>query len=406
MRRITFLLLAGSLALVACGGDSGDTDAATPDVTEESADDLGGTDQQQPIPAFTVVNFNAGLAAGYVDYAPERLPLLGPALSALQADVVCLEEVWTDADAAALIAATQAVFPHSYREATSDGGGSAEPACTVDEIGPLQTCALANCAEVAAENLATCVLGKCGPEFQSVSDACQGCLASQIGKPLADMVANCTTSSGGKYAYEGRNGVLLLSKHPLASTEFLQFESYVNARVVLHARVEAPGLTPDVFCTHLTADLSADLEYAGTYGSWGEEQGAQIDQMLTWIGEKAASVDGPVVLAGDLNCGPAFLPDGITGEHVENYDKLTDADWADPFAEATGVVCSWCGDNPLVGGGDSTILDHVLVKGTGFTSSAARVLDQPVEIQSGGAAVQTRLSDHYGVSVTVVFPAL
>lgn len=403
MRRIAFLLLfAGALALVACGGDSGDTDAATPDVTEESADDLGGTDQQQPAPNLTVVSYNTGLAAGYVDYATERLPLLGPAIAALEADVVCLQEVWTDADAAALIDATKAAFPHSYREVTENAAGSGAPACTVAELDPLKACALANCAGVPTENLATCVLGKCSAEFGAISSGCQGCLSSQIGNPLDDMVTACTTSAGAEFAYEGRNGVLLLSKHPLATTEFVQFESYVNARVVLHATLDAPALdNPDVFCTHLTADLSADLEYGGTYGSWGEEQGAQIDEMLTWIDGKASSE--LVVVAGDFNCGPAVAP-AVVAEHAENYEKFAGAQFSDPYVEATGVACSWCGDNPLVGGGDSTILDHVFVKGAS-EALPVRVLDQPVEIESNGT-VQTRLSDHYGVQVTINPPAL
>ena len=390
---------------VACGGDSGGSDATTADtVTGDTAADTAGTDTTPAAPTFTVVNFNAGLAAGYVDYAPDRLPLIGAALAAQPADVICLQEVWTDADAQAVIDATKTAFPHSYREATVDEGGGAEPACTTAEIDPLQACVVANCDGVPTENLATCVLGKCGAEFQAVSSGCQTCLASQIGKPLADMVTACTTSAGGSYAYEGRNGVLLLSKLPFKATEVHTFSSYMNVRVVLHAQIDAADLgNPDVYCTHLTADLDPDIQYGGTYGSWGEEQGAQIDDLLTWMdGSQTSEL---VVLSGDLNCGPELTAKGIEGAHADNYAKLTAAGFVDPFADAADVECSWCADNPLVTDGKNLILDHVLLRSDDVTAAAARVLDQAVEVTSAGAPVATRLSDHYGVSVTATFPA-
>lgn len=398
------LLLALPLAL-ACESTSDGTDNGPVPDTIPEVDVI--PDTGQPGPDFTMVTFNAGLATGYVDYAPDRLPLLGPALSALATDVVCLEEVWTDEDAQAVIDATKAVFPHSYREATTDEGAAAGPACTTTELDPLKACAVANCDGVPAENLATCVLGKCGTEFGAITEACQTCLASQLGNPLDDMVAVCTTESGGQYAYAGRNGVLLLSKHPLGTKEMIRFDSYLNVRVALHAVVQDPQLgNVDVFCTHLTADLS-DVAYGGKEASWGAEQGKQIDALLQWIEQKRTAV--VTLLGGDLNCGPAGTAGGVVAEHGENYAKFaaaTAAGWVDPYVQQAGDTCTWCGNNPLVGGGSSTIIDHVMVRsGAGFQTEATRVLDGAVELPLT-PPVTSRLSDHYGIQVTVTVPLI
>jgi endonuclease/exonuclease/phosphatase family metal-dependent hydrolase len=389
MRR-TLVSVFSILALFAACDDAGGG-------TDVPGDTHGG-----PGPDFTVVSFNTGLAAGYVDYAPDRLPLIGPALAALEADVICLQEVWTDDDNDALIEATKTAFPYRYRKVTEDTSGGGEAACTSTELDPLAACATTNCAEEPPENLGTCVLSFCGTEFGGITEGCQTCLVSQLGKPLSEMVTACTTGSGGQYAYEGRNGVLLLSKHPFAATQYKEFPSYLNVRVALHARVQDPQMgNVDVFCTHLTADLS-DVNYGGTYDSWGDEQGAQADALVQWIeAEREAVV---VVLTGDLNCGPA-IGDDIAAEHAENYDKFTAASYVDPYAASAGVTCTWCGDNPLVGGGASSVIDHVLVRGSGFQAEAERVLDTPVTLP-GPPEVQTRLSDHYGVSVTVTVPLI
>lgn len=386
MRHFPILAIPFLFLLGACEGSSGD---------ETGKDTHGG-----PGPDFTVVSFNAGLAAGYVDHASERQPLIGPALAALEADVICLQEVWTDDDNQALIDAAKAVFPHHYREVTEDESGGGEAACTSEEMDPLAACAMAACDGVDAENLATCVLGNCGDEFGAISEACQTCLVSQIGQPLEEMVTACTTGSGGQYAYEGRNGVLLLSKHPFAKTEKTQFTSYLNVRVALHAQVQDPQMgIVDVFCTHLTADLG-DVAYGGTYDSWGDEMGAQVTELIQWVEQKRSAV--LVVVAGDMNCGPEG-PGGITAEYPLNYAKFTTAGYGDPFAEADDATCTWCGDNPLVGGGESHIIDHVLVRGSGFQTEAERVLDAPVTLSGD---VLSRLSDHYGVSVTVTVPLI
>lgn len=57
----------------------------------------------------------------------------------------------------------------------------------------------------------------------------------------------------------------------------------------------------EIVCTHLTAGLS-HVPYPGR-GSWLEEQTWQIDELLAFIDRKALGTT-PIVVVGDLNCGP------------------------------------------------------------------------------------------------------
>ncbi|HOU54445.1 MAG TPA: endonuclease/exonuclease/phosphatase family protein [Myxococcota bacterium] len=418
MRHGGWLVLA--LLWAACGSSSGGDDLGARDVpsdtevpsltdlpagAEESMDaqDLGEAPDHQEIgPDFTVVTYNTGLAVGYVDWAPQRVPFIGEAIRSLEADVVCLQEVWADMDGDAIIQATSTVFPHSFRMLTSDESGGEAAACTSQELDPLAACTRDHCSDVPPENLANCVLGNCGDQFNAISSTCQTCLVSQLGNTLDDMVAACSGGAGGQYAYGGRNGLLLLSRHPLTNQETLVFESYLNRRVALHVVVQDPSLgAVDVYCTHLTADLS-DVPYGGTKGSWGAEQGLQVDALTQWVEQTRSAV--VVVVAGDMNCGPEGT-NGVTAEHGENYQKFLAAGFSDPYFTQHGDTCSWCADNPLVGGGSSSNIDHVFVRGSWPFSTSSRVLDQPVTLP-GPPEVETRLSDHYGVSVTVVVPLI
>ncbi|HEX9258812.1 MAG TPA: endonuclease/exonuclease/phosphatase family protein, partial [Acidimicrobiales bacterium] len=134
-------------------------------------------------------------------------------------------------------------------------------------------------------------------------------------------------------------------------------------------------------------------------GSWQAEQRSQIDRLVALIAEKAPA-GAPVVVLGDLNAGPALS--GIAGEAPENYAVLPASGLAVPYVDAPAPECTFCADNPLVGGADddqSVLIDHVMVRGLRSTG-VDRVLDQPVLIGTS----ESRLSDHYGVKVALAAP--
>ncbi len=405
---LTGLVLSALLAAVGCSpdGDSDENSDAGGDTDVDSgADDAGA----EGAGAVAFATYNAGLAVGFVDYAEERLPLVGAGLAALEADVVCLQEVWLSEHIDALVAASKDTFPHAHYEMTEDDmdagsgdAGSGDPACTEEEIDNFGGCVRDHCSDVDPGELTTCALGNCAAEFAGLSSECTGCVAANIGGTIDEILEVCSGSGGGSMAYEGHNGLLMLSKHAIEAKETLVFKSFLNRRVLLHAQIETPDLGQiDLFCTHLTAALSA-VEYAGEYDSWEDEQAAQISEMLSYIDEHKSAAN-PVVLMGDMNCGPQT---GIvSAEFAENYQLFVDGGFTAPYVDDVSSPCTWCGENPLTGGGDSggvdSIIDHVLVKQMpeGATYETERILDDAVSFESEGAQVDSRRSDHYGAKV-------
>ena len=347
-----------------------------------------------------LVTYNVGLARGFVDHADARAMPAAAAIAALDADVVCLQEVWLREDPEmgyqpsyerTILDATSARFPHHFSEITTPPEGT-DTGCNAAEAEPLQTCVEAACAGVDPGELSTCALENCNPEYFATSASCQACIAANLGNPVDVIIDRCLGEGGGAFS-NGHNGLLLLSRHPLETPSLRRFESTITVRAALHARVTLPGLgATDVYCTHLAADLSAILTYpGGTYTSFAEEQAAQVEALLAFVEETRGAA--PVVIMGDLNHGPDVLP--------ENY-ALWGAAYSSPWADAPDSRCTYCPDNTL--NTEDTVtgetIDHVLVSGA-RALSASRVLDVPETIAGGDGELTTHLSDHYGVRVVL-----
>lgn len=398
LKRLLSILTA--LLLIAACGDDGDDFFGNNAGTNNAAAE---TD--------ALVTYNVGLARGFVDYAAERVQPVAEAVAALDADVVCLQEAWihqddegnwVDDQITTIIAEASESFPHSYWERTV-APDEAKVGCSTEEADPLQACVEQNCAEVAPGELAGCALSNCGTEFNATSTECQTCIAGELGNPLDDIIATCTGDGSSSYSYDGHNGLLLLSKHPLTNTEYVDLPAVLVWRSVLHATVELPDVGPtDVYCTHLTADLSNSIAYPGdgTYESYEEEQTGQIVALTSWMGETAQTEQ--IALMGDLNTSPAVASAGVAAEFPENYSLLLDAGFTSLYPTLEDTACTYCLDNPLIEAGEAggKILDHVLVQGLEAVA-ATRIFDTPQAIATSDGELELPPSDHYGVRVLV-----
>jgi endonuclease/exonuclease/phosphatase family metal-dependent hydrolase len=286
------------------------------------------------------------------------------------------------------------VYPHSFREATqSDEHRYFECTTSAFKLWRLKGCVDDACQ---TQSLFQCVGdgGVCRDEYASIPEDCQRCLAANALSPTKCLLRAPTT------AYHGRNGLMLLSRHPLEDARYEDYDTGILRRGVISARVK----DYEVLCTHMTSDLADVPPYPAEdmpFDSWAEEHMAQVVR----LGQLAAA-DRCTVLMGDMNSGPGT--EATTPELGAHYDAFLAEGYSEPW---TDPVCTFCSSNPLVCIDDeatgqscadqsSLTLDHVF-----FSSACAggasyrRILDQPVDVQTTEEQITTRLSDHYGLLV-------
>ncbi len=202
--------------------------------------------------------------------------------------------------------------------------------------------------------------------------------------------------------YKGRNGLLILSRFPIVETDYLPFKSFFFQKAAIYAKVRTEKMGDlGVVCTHLSTEIPFP-PYLGKFKSWEDEQNHQAMELATW---KNADV-----LMGDMNSG--VEKPGLVEFTPEAYNILTEAGFYSPFMEGESAQCTWCGDNPIGGGGESNlagggysddmILDHIMFRDAekySFTSERALYDDYIVTDKKGDH--KTKLSDHAGVTVRV-----
>jgi endonuclease/exonuclease/phosphatase family metal-dependent hydrolase len=349
-----------------------------------------------------VATFNAGLAPGVVKHAAERAPEVVAAIAAEDLDLVCVQEFWLEEHWAALRSATARALPHALRpQARSDGG--TKP-CTATELAPVARCALANCWTEGPARAAECAMQHCGRLAKKLGPECVGCLGRHPMRKIGEILEECVDptlaepeldparAAAGPRFFDGSYGIGLLSSERLEDTDRLDLDAAHHPRAVLHARVGHGERRLHVFCTHLTPILRGVAHPGG--GSWASEQSRQVDALLDWVDRKAGA--RPALILGDLNTGPGIAQ--IRARLPEHYARFVRAGFINPYLEAAEPVCTFCYDNPVIGGrGDGLLIDHVLVRGFRGRVEATRFLDGRVDLPAGGSRVTTALSDHYGV---------
>jgi endonuclease/exonuclease/phosphatase family metal-dependent hydrolase len=345
--------------------------------------------------SFSVVTYNAGLAIGFVPSANERADGTLQAIADLDADIVCVQEVWVQEHIDLLTSKTSSAFPHTYFPAASplDDGGVG---CEEDDVSGLIECADENCAETCDDDVVDCVFDNCGFDFITLEKDCQRCVMAAVGSDVAETHETCTTANP-QYAYGGAFGTGILSSYEMTETDEKVFESTTNRRSVLYGKMDTPLGSTHVFCTHLSA-VFATIPYPREEGGWSEEQLLEITELRAFIDDKAGSE--PVILMGDFNTGPEV--DGVQAEQPDNYAALAEG-YDNPY-EDDPALCTYCFDNPLneLGGSTSNeLIDHVLVRDHGASLTADRVIDGDLQVDQCGFPIDAAPSDHYGVSVTL-----
>jgi endonuclease/exonuclease/phosphatase family metal-dependent hydrolase len=304
-----------------------------------------------------VATFNAGLAVGYLPNVRERLPHVVEALSALEVDLLFVQELWLDEHWGQLTGALAKRLPHAFRPphvVVASGG------CTKEQLAPFIACANKHCAGLRDEALARCVVRHCATYGLTLAPSCINCMTQNITGSLEEMTSRCsgeaTDGTQAPIAYGGSFGTGLLSRAPLENVDTLTYRSSINARGAMYAHT----LGLHIFATHFSPGGLGD-----------SEQMPQFDAFV----EFAADRRGPAVLLGDLN----------TSSGSPLFAKLVRAGFREPDKLDTRPTCY------------SSRIDHVLVRDVDATVTTQRILDERITLPDGE---RTTLSDHYGVLAT------
>jgi endonuclease/exonuclease/phosphatase family metal-dependent hydrolase len=348
---------------------------------------------------FTAITYNAGLATGFVPATPSRAPLTAEAVAGLEADAICLQEVWTPEHVALFEAAAGGAYPHQlFPAAQPETSGT--PACEEGELDGLLECIDTSCSEACDDELIDCVFASCALDFVFLGNSCMGCVQAEVGGSVEEIEGACTAGNT-SYAYDGAFGTGIISPHPILESDELVMDSTTNRRGVLHAVLDAPAGEVDVFCTHLTPVFDI-IPYPRDEGSWEEEQAAQIEALLAWMDSTGSRELR--VLAGDFNTGPEVGDNAAEAE--DNWDLLASSGMSVPWVDAAGD-CTYCSANPLIlgeAGDDNRIIDHVLLSGFEGEASGELVLTEEIEVERCEEPFTAAYSDHYGLRVTVAEP--
>ncbi len=357
------------------------------------------------VPDLRAATFNAGLAPGITRYYRQRLQPFTESLSGLQADVVCLQEVWTDEARRAAVAGLGLPPENVFYVDTVGENETGHDHCTADQIDGAIACAREKCADEPPEELSVCAFDKCrwpATWLYLRSQRCLNCVAASPGMSSDQVFDRCVNRGGRSRLYGGSNGVILASRWPLKDREVVTLPSSYANRVGLIARVEPPGLPPvEVACTHLSA-VNRVPPTDSRYDDWETEMSVQLRLTAERLARRARG--RPQILLGDLNFGQRHEPN-VSAVAWPVWKTAASLGLASPAEYAEPPLCSWCKGNRLNDSESDCLIDHVLIRKDQadrriFVLGARRIFDRPISVTGWhGETVETNLSDHYGIEV-------
>jgi endonuclease/exonuclease/phosphatase family metal-dependent hydrolase len=398
--------------------------------------------------SYTFETYNVALAGSFLPFEAERRAVLPAELAAIDADVICVQEAWQQADKEAIVAGVAGAFPHTAHvlhdqdtpldDATDETGAVPDPFDTAPCGTDALTTALNNAMDCLATNCNTDAGGSddgfttstdCAQEFctsqvsallvspDPAAKRCYGCIASSLpDSPFSEIRDDCANNVNGGLAFNGQSSLMILSKHPLEDVEVRVVPGTWNRRIFMAATmVPGDGRPPvDVYCNHLTPVFdSITFPYTGQYGKgstgksgWAAEQLLQANKLVAWVAERSG--EGAAVLLGDFNSGRDFGV-GLIPEGPETFALLSE-EYLHVFAPDYTPSCTYCTDNAINGGEDDEWIDHIFWSGPAPKSiSSERTFDEPIvpATDDMGTPITVELSDHFGfrATITVDLPA-
>ena len=306
------------------------------------------TSEQREPEEVIIDAFNVALAGAFIPYEAERRQPIADAIASHDADVLCLQEVWTQADKELIRDEAAANYPYSAffendlstpLDDPTDQEGNVPPTPTTvpcpdvevlegvtieDQMNDAVDCVSENCSTMPGSEDGQTTSADCAADSCSLAVAglllgnaeqqrCYACVVTQLPtSTFGDIRESCTTIVNQDLAFDGQNGVMILSKYPLENPGEWVVPGTWNRRTILRATVKLPGGADlDAYCNHLTPIFDDfTFPYTGQYGEgntdaagWQAEQELQTEKLIDHVA--ATSGSRPAVILGDCNAGLA-----------------------------------------------------------------------------------------------------
>lgn len=321
-------------------------------------------DIQQPKDAKFDV-FNAQLNGAFAAYESQRRDPLMQAVTDLNSDVICVNEVWSNADKKALAdKAKENGWEYSYYaehdwntpvdDATDQNGQVPEPFATapcansIDKMNASLDCLRDNCIANKDENgspdatFKDCITPSCGakaliPLITGTPEdaACWSCIFTQMAsyETIAWARDKCATDPKARFVFRGNDGSMVLSRHKIIEPESWVLPATEWRVSVLRTPIEiqpedatskTPAVTADFYCSVLTTPVTSCLTrpYTGQYGGkaggvmdctkqWEAELLLQTEKLVNYVKNKSSD-PRRAIIAGDFYSGQEYTE----GENV------------------------------------------------------------------------------------------
>ena len=401
---------------------------------------LGGcSDSGSSQPSVAVETYNLALAGSFIAYEQERREALPDAIANSDADILCLQEVWAQADKETIRDAAKARFPNviifeddlsTELDDPEDQNGELPPPPTTvpcpegeaeDAMNAAIDCVAQACNTQSPgdDNGQTtsidCAIGECIGQVASLlaTPRCYARLATQLPtSTFANIRESCPTVVEQDLAFDGQNGIMILSRYPLKNELNWVIPGTWNRRVIVSATAELPGDKElDVYCNHLTPIFdSVAYPYTGQYGNgetgaaaWEEELLLQAQKLIDHV--EATSGEAPAVVLGDLNAGRDYPEQDIVQDGEAALNLLETA-FTPAYAADYVPQCTFCITNPVrePGADDvSSWIDHIHLHNLPATSvvRTERTFDEDVLPVDD---MMVPLSDHFGMRSVISLP--
>jgi endonuclease/exonuclease/phosphatase family metal-dependent hydrolase len=309
----------------------------------------------------TFITYNVNIAPGVSRQASPRIPYVAEAIKGMSYDALCVQEAYSEHAKLAIADASGLDAEHVYASDTRGRNESAKDRCDADDVSGLRECVERRCAGVHPEETTKCAVDKCKSSLVGLflfDSECLNCLVASVGKPLEGIIETCVNGSGSSRIYEGRNGMMLLSPHPMRDKVAIELPSSGVNRVALFATVDLPsGKSVRVGCTQLSMPVASGPTW-GDFSDWTAEQSAQAKLVIAELAKTPPQT--PLVLMGDMQFSIASPAASQYFDQV--WTTFAAAKYWSPAMHVQPPMCTTCPGNAVAAAKHGFLTDHVLFR--------------------------------------------